>query len=165
MGTISDCWHPSKLEGIIFLYVNSTTVVSKKIIKTFLIEYFSISTRCQRHRWCTLSCGYLHEFSKKFENSKRTKWCTQGLGGIWFMKKPEVKNLVHCSWKGILSFGHFIELTPILVLTTINIRENRVRLVRRLLLVSLASENWSSLYNIRYGIRFTALKLENRGGE
>jgi hypothetical protein len=33
---------------------------------TFLIEEFLICHRCQRHRWCTLSCEYLREFSKKF---------------------------------------------------------------------------------------------------
>jgi hypothetical protein len=38
-----------------------------KKIKHFLIEIFLICHRCQRHRWCTLSCEYLREFPKKFE--------------------------------------------------------------------------------------------------
>jgi hypothetical protein len=34
--------------------------------KSFL---FSIFLRYQRNRWCTLSCQYLREFSKKFETA------------------------------------------------------------------------------------------------
>jgi hypothetical protein len=32
-----------------------------------MIEDISICHKCQRHRWCTLSCEYLCEFLKKFE--------------------------------------------------------------------------------------------------
>jgi hypothetical protein len=32
-----------------------------------MIKDFSICHQCQRHRWCTLSCEYLREFSNKFE--------------------------------------------------------------------------------------------------
>jgi hypothetical protein len=35
-------------------------------MKTFLIKDFFICHRCQRHRWCTLSCEYLSEFLKIF---------------------------------------------------------------------------------------------------
>ncbi len=35
------------------------------IIKNFLIEEFSICQWCQWHGWGTLSCKYLHNFSKK----------------------------------------------------------------------------------------------------
>ncbi len=49
---------------------NSTTQsCSKKIMKTFLIEDFFICHWCQQHRWCTLSCKYPREFSKKFETT------------------------------------------------------------------------------------------------
>ncbi len=41
--------------------------------------------------WCTLSCEYLREFSKKFETA------LMDFGGNWFMKKPEVENLVTLS--------------------------------------------------------------------
>jgi hypothetical protein len=55
----------SELEGknlyMCFLYYPKVT---KQIIKIFLIEDFSICHRCQRHRWQTLSCEYLLEFSK-----------------------------------------------------------------------------------------------------
>jgi hypothetical protein len=33
--------------------------------KPFWLNIFSICYRCQRQRWCTLSCEYLHEFSTK----------------------------------------------------------------------------------------------------
>ncbi len=42
--------------------------------------------RHQRHRWCTLSCEYLHEFSKKFGKNGRNG-IFRGLGGNWFMTK------------------------------------------------------------------------------
>ncbi len=32
------------------------------------------------------------------KNWKRPSWDTQGLGGIWFIKKPEVENLVALSF-------------------------------------------------------------------
>jgi hypothetical protein len=34
-----------------------------------MIEDFSICHWCQGHRWCTLSCEYLCEFSKKLETA------------------------------------------------------------------------------------------------
>ncbi len=37
---------------------------SNKNFSYFLLKMFSICHRCQRHRWCTLSCEYLHKFSK-----------------------------------------------------------------------------------------------------
>jgi hypothetical protein len=53
-----------------YLLVNSTCQrCQNKIIKTFMIEVFSICHRCQQHRWCTLSCKYLREFLKKFETA------------------------------------------------------------------------------------------------
>jgi hypothetical protein len=36
-----------------------------------MIEDFSICHQCQPHRWCTLSCEYLCNFSKKSENWKQ----------------------------------------------------------------------------------------------
>jgi hypothetical protein len=34
-----------------------------------MIADFYICHWCQQHRWCTLSCEYLREFSKKFETA------------------------------------------------------------------------------------------------
>ena len=52
------------------MYICVTSTIQRcpnKIIQIFLIEDFFICHRCQRHRWSTLSCEYLREFSKKFE--------------------------------------------------------------------------------------------------
>ncbi len=43
--------------------------VPTKLFKFFWLKIFSICHRCQRHRWSTLSCEYLREFSKKFETA------------------------------------------------------------------------------------------------
>ncbi len=47
---------------------------------------FSICHRCRWHRWQTLSCEYLREFSKKFETAL-VIYSNQRLGGNWFKKK------------------------------------------------------------------------------
>ncbi len=52
--------------------------------------------RCRWHQWCTLTCEYLREFSKKFE---MILMLFSGAWGKWFMKKPEAKNLVTLSLK------------------------------------------------------------------
>ncbi len=57
MGTISGCWD-LELEG-----------KNVSISKLFWLKSFSICQWCQRHRWCSLRCEYLREFSKKFETS------------------------------------------------------------------------------------------------
>jgi hypothetical protein len=64
MGIISDCWQLKlNLKEIFFLYADSTTQrckgVQKIQWKLFCLKIFSICHRCQRHRWCTLSCEYL----------------------------------------------------------------------------------------------------------
>ncbi len=38
-----------------------------KKFKNILIEDFLICHQCRWHRWCTLSCEYLREFSKRFD--------------------------------------------------------------------------------------------------
>ena len=53
MGTISDCLHLK-----IYLYVNSTFQRCPSI---------PFAHWCRWIRWCTLSCEYLREFSKKVE--------------------------------------------------------------------------------------------------
>ncbi len=71
MATISGCRQLKvNLNAKIYMYVNSTTQrCPNKIIKIFLLEGFSICHRCRWHRWQTLSCEYLCEFSKKFETA------------------------------------------------------------------------------------------------
>ncbi len=66
MGRISDCLHLKWTWRKKIIYGNSTTQrCPHKIFKPFLIEAFSVCHRCQRHRWCTLSCENLSELKKK----------------------------------------------------------------------------------------------------
>ncbi len=69
MGIISGCRYLKvNLKAKMYICVTSTIQrCPNKIIKSFLIEDFFICHRCQRHRWSTLICEYLREFSKKFE--------------------------------------------------------------------------------------------------
>ncbi len=69
MGTIIKLLITSnELKEKIYIYVNSTTQsCPDKIIKFFWLKIFSICHLCQRHRWCTLSCEYLREFSKNLQ--------------------------------------------------------------------------------------------------
>jgi hypothetical protein len=53
---------------------------------------FSTCHRCLSHWWCTLSCGYLQEFPKKFETA--LMGYSGALGKLKHEKKPEVENLV-----------------------------------------------------------------------
>ncbi len=51
------------------LATNTASVVDTggKFATSCQLHRQQIFWRCQRHRWCTLSCEYLHEFSKAFE--------------------------------------------------------------------------------------------------
>ncbi len=71
MGTLLGCRHLKvNLKTKIDIYVNSSTQrCPNKIIKIFWLKIFSICHQCQRHRWCTLNCEYLREFSEKFETA------------------------------------------------------------------------------------------------
>ncbi len=80
----------------IYLNVYSTTHgVQTKLLTFFRRKIFSIGHWCQGHRWRTMSCEYIHKFSKKFE--------TALTGYLWAWgkpihdKKPEVENLVTLS--------------------------------------------------------------------
>ncbi len=57
--------------------------------------HFSICHRYCWHRWCTLTCEYLHAFLKKIQNDPSVIF--GGLGGDDFWKNPEAKNLVALS--------------------------------------------------------------------
>jgi hypothetical protein len=60
-----------------------------------MIEDFFHFYRYQQHLWCTLSCEYLREFSKKFETALMVY--SGAWGKLIHGKKPEVKNLVTLS--------------------------------------------------------------------
>ncbi len=47
--------------------VNNTRGIGGKICRRCRWYRWQICHRCRWHRWCTLTCEYLHEFSKKFE--------------------------------------------------------------------------------------------------
>ncbi len=101
METISDSWQLKvNLKEKIYLYANSTTQrCPKEIMRTFLIEDFSICHQCQRHQWSTLRCEYLCKFSKKILNGPNGK--IRGLGETDSCRKPEVENLVALSHDGV----------------------------------------------------------------
>ncbi len=58
--TIKKSTAPYKVHNMGLRYI-------KEIMKNFLIKDFLICHRCQRHRWCSLSCECLREYSKAFE--------------------------------------------------------------------------------------------------
>ncbi len=92
--------HPwSELEGKIYLHLNSTTQrYPNRIMKTLLIEDFIHLPPLSQHRWRTLSCEYLSEFSKKFETAvkgysgacgkliQEKTWSRNSLGTVPFKK-------------------------------------------------------------------------------
>ncbi len=73
MGLISGCKYLKvNLKAKMYIYVNSAIQrCPNKIIKIFLIKDFFHLPPGQRHRWSTLSCEYLREFSKKFETVQK----------------------------------------------------------------------------------------------
>ncbi len=65
-----------------------------KLLKFFWLKIFSICHRCQRHRWQTLGCEYLCEFSKKFE-TVLTEY--SGAGGKLIHEKNQKQKISwHC---------------------------------------------------------------------
>ncbi len=71
--------------------------VPTKFFKFFWLQIFLICHRCQRHRWSTLSCEYLREFSKKFETALIGH---SGAGGkLIHEKNQEQKISWHCPFK------------------------------------------------------------------
>jgi hypothetical protein len=74
--------------------------VPTKFEQFFWLKIFFICHRCQRHRWSTLSCEYLREFSKKFET---VLMGYSGAGGkLIHEKNQEQKISWHCPFKGII---------------------------------------------------------------
>ncbi len=94
---LSNCWQfKMTWRKKMYLYVNFT-VLPKGFQKKYweIILIFYICHRCRWHRWGTLSCKYLHEFSKKIRNGPNG--IIRGLGETDPCRKPEVKNLVALS--------------------------------------------------------------------
>ncbi len=100
--TISSCRHLKvNSKANIYIYVNSSTQrCPNKIIKFFLLKIFFICHRCQRHRWCTLNCEYLREFSKKFETALMVY--SGAWGKLIHEKNQKSKISWHCPFKGIV---------------------------------------------------------------
>ncbi len=101
MGTISGCWDLKvNLKAKMYLPYKLTLLpkgVQTKIVKTFKIEDFFIFHRCQQHQWCTLSCKYLREFSKKFKAALLVY--SGAWGKLIHEKNQKSKISWHCPFK------------------------------------------------------------------
>jgi hypothetical protein len=78
-----------------------------KKINNFLTEDFLICHRCQRHRWCTLSCEYLGEFSKKFETV--IMGYSEAGGKLIHEKNLKSKISWHCPFKDSKIRGSYLD--------------------------------------------------------
>ncbi len=77
----------------------------QQIIKFFWLNIFSICHRCQRHRWCILSCEYLRAFLKKFETAPMV-WSLSGAWGkLIHVENLKSKIFWHCPFKLFFSAG------------------------------------------------------------
>ncbi len=79
--------------------------VQAKKLKFFSLKIFAICHRCQRHRWGTLSCEYLREFSKKFETALLVY--SGAWGKLIHEKKQKSKISWHCPFKGLKFFNPY----------------------------------------------------------
>jgi hypothetical protein len=61
----------------------------------------TICHQCQRHRWCTLSCEYLCEFSNKFETALMVY--SKAWGKLIHEKNQESKISCYCPFKVTLA--------------------------------------------------------------
>jgi hypothetical protein len=92
MGKISDCWHLKWISKEKFIYMLTLLPKGvKKSVKTFLIEDFfhlpPVSTTPVMH----LELLVPPLIFEKIRNGPNG--ILRGLGGNWFMKKPEVENI------------------------------------------------------------------------
>ncbi len=88
------------------LFFSWITLNWKKFIIFWLI--LLVCHRCQRHRWCTLSCEYLCEFSKKIRNGPNGIFW--GWGKLIYEKSLKSKISWHCPFKDdvtVFSFSVF----------------------------------------------------------
>ncbi len=102
LGTISGCIHlkvnlKAKIYTV-YIYPLLPKGDQIKLLKFFLLKIFSIFHRCRWHRWQTLSCEYLREFSKKFE-TVLMKYSGAG-GKLIHEKNQKPKISWHCPFKG-----------------------------------------------------------------
>ncbi len=94
--------------------------VQTKYLKLFWLQIFSITHRCQRHRWCTLSCliskkieaaimGYWGACGKlihgKILSLKSRGTVPLGSSNIWFNKKMFAFPQVAPQWLPLVLFG------------------------------------------------------------
>ncbi len=104
MGLISGCSYLKlylKAKCIYMLTLLSKGV-PKKLLKFFWWKIFFICHRCQRHRWSTLNCEYLREFSKKFET---VLMGYSGAGGKLIDEKNQKQKISwHCPLKLFILF-------------------------------------------------------------
>ncbi len=91
--------------------VNSTTQrCPNKIFKLFWLKIFPLSTGINDtgskwNKWCTFSCEYFREFSKKFEMAIMGYRYSE-LWGNWFLKKTWSRKISwHCSLKAKQMFN------------------------------------------------------------
>ncbi len=68
----SGFFHESSLPKPLKITLGSFHIFSKICKSRCQRHRRQVTHQCQRHRWCTLNCEYLHEFSK---NSKRRGPC------------------------------------------------------------------------------------------
>ncbi len=101
MGAISGCRHlKENLKAKIYIqYMFPLLPKGDQIkgFKFFWLKIFPICHRCRWHRWQTLSCEYLRQFSKKFETVLLEY---SGAGGkLIHEKNQKQKILWHCPFK------------------------------------------------------------------
>ncbi len=91
-------WKKSSSRKVLIILFGHLWVVELTYILIFAFKFtwrclqpdivFIICHRCQWHRWCTLTCEYLREFSKKFE---MVLMGYSGAGGKLIHKKTRSK--------------------------------------------------------------------------
>ncbi len=99
---VIDTWKWTWRQKFIYMFPLLPKGNQIKLLKFFWLKIFSICHRCRWHRWQTLSCEYLSEFSKKFETVLIEY---SGAGGKLIHEKNQKQKISwHCPFKsGILS--------------------------------------------------------------
>ncbi len=88
----------------------SLTPVSATLAK--LVAKLAAGSRCRWYRWCTLTCEYLLEFSKKFE---LVLMGYSGAGGkLIYEKNQKQKISLHCPFKAAVSQNFSSECLPLI---------------------------------------------------
>ncbi len=82
---------------------NNIRVISNLSRISQIYSQVKVHHRYQRHRWCTLSYEYLHEFSKRFVTA------LMGYSGAWGKLKKNLKSKI--SWHFNSTPSNFRQLT------------------------------------------------------